>query len=237
VTGVERVISHGGDGTLNEVANGLIGRGIPLMFLPGGTANAMAYELGIPLNPVMAARALLGSEPQPVYPGQVGNRIFMLMAGFGFDALIVYLVGKRLKSWLGAASYLLTGVRALAHHKPEIRVLTPDGEGLRGHWVVAARSRRYGGMLKVHPRAAMHNPDLGLVVVKKSMIVPFALTNLVFGTGFTGRGMVLQEHPRFRVTAEQPLYVHVDGDYIGMGTEFEVSICERALPFCFPGAE
>ena len=233
ISGVERVVAHGGDGTLNEVANGVMGRGLPLVFLPGGTANSMAWEIGMPRDAVRAAKVLLNGRPVPVFPGEVGGRVFLLMAGFGFDGTVVYLVTKRLKSWLGPASYLVTGVRALFHPKPEVRVVTPGGP-LAGHWVVAARARRYAGMFKVHPRAGLLKPELGLVVVSKAMIAPFSLSNLAFGTRFTAPGMALEDHARFRIEADQPLHLHVDGDYVGRRMEFEVGIARQAIPFCFP---
>ncbi len=234
VAGVERVISYGGDGTLNEVANGLMGRDLPLMFVPGGTANSMAHELKIPCDPVGAALALLDAEPVAIHPGRVGERLFMLMVGFGFDATAVYLVSKGLKSRLGALSYICTGVRALFHPKPCLRVETPSAPAQEGVWVVGARARRYGGMFSIHPRAGLTNPNLGTVVVSKAMIAPFALTNLAFGTGLSGAGMRLGEHTRFRVSSREPFHAHVDGDYLGAGTQFEVRVSEQPLRFCMP---
>ncbi len=234
VNGVERVLSYGGDGTLNEVANGLLGRDLPLMFIPGGTANAMAYEMGVPRDPVRAARALVAARPVPIRPGRVGSRAFLLMAGFGFDARAVYLVTEALKARLGWAAYVWTGLRALFHAKPELRVRTPEGAEHRGVWVVGARSRRYGGMFTVHPRAGLSRPALGLVVVSKAMIAPFALSNLALGTGFSNGGMRLEEHRSFTVSGEAPFHAHVDGDYLGKGTSFEIGLAERTLPFCLP---
>lgn len=233
VTGVERVLSYGGDGTLNEVAGGLLGRGIPLMFVPGGTANAMAYELGIPRDPVKAVAALLQGEPRPISPGLVDGRVFMLMAGFGFDATIVKLVTAEFKARLGAMAYVVNGFRALLHPKPEIRVETPLGT-LRGVWVVGARSRRYGGMFFVHPRAALTRPELGVVVVNKAMIAPFAFTNLIFGTRFSNGGIRLEEHATFSISCEEPVAAQVDGEYLGEGKRFEISISRQTLPFCLP---
>lgn len=234
VTGAERVVSYGGDGTLNEVANGLLGRDIPLMFVPGGTANGMAYEMGISRDPVKAVTALLAGRVAPLRPGMVGSRLFMLMAGFGFDANIVQLVSDGLKSRLGAWAYVINGFRALLHPKPLIRVETPGGGEHRGVWVVGARARRYGGMFFIHPRAGLSEHGLGVVVVSKAMIAPFAFTNLFFGTGFTNGGIILEEHGSFRVSAGEPVAAQVDGEYLGQGTEFEIRLSETPLPFCFP---
>ena len=233
-SGVERIVAHGGDGTLNEVANGLVGRPIPLAFLPGGTANAMAYELGLPRRADRAAPLLPALKPVSMFPGVVNGRAFMLMAGFGFDALAVYLVTGAVKSRLGALAYVANGLRALWWPKPEIRVVAKDGSELAGCWVVAARARRYGGMFHIHPRASLRSPNLGVVAVRKGMIAPFALSNMAFGTGFETKGMVLEEWSSFRVESDQPVHVHVDGDPLEKGTSFEVGLSDKPLLFCLP---
>ena len=240
LTGVERILAHGGDGTLNEVANGMLQRkgagagDVALAFLPGGTANGMAFELGLPRNPAKAAQQLLKARPQPVRPGMVNGRAFLLMAGFGFDGLAVYMVGKAVKSRLGAAAYLVMGVRALWHPKPVMRVTLPDGRQHQGVWVVGSRGRRYGGMFFIHPKAALQAPDMGVTVVSKAMIAPFAFTHMLTGHGWRGGGINLPTAPNFRVESETPVYVQVDGEYLGQGNRFEVTQSETALSFCMP---
>jgi diacylglycerol kinase family enzyme len=226
----------GGDGTLNEVANGLLGRDLPLIFLPSGTGNAMAYEMGIPRNPVRAAQVMIHSDPVSIYPGMVGGRAFMLMAGFGFDAHAVFLVTKKLKKFFGPAAYFLTAATVLIKAKPIVTVHTPDGRELRGTWAVGLRSRHYAGPFEMHPRANLKRAELGVAVVPTAMILPYAVTNLIFRTGWTYGGIRLEEHRGFRVVTQQSMHVHVDGDYIFEGAEFEVTVSERAVSFCFPRA-
>ena len=233
VEGVDCILSHGGDGTLNEVANGMLGREVPLGFLPGGTANAMAFELGLPRNPVRAIHRLLEMRPEPVHPGMVGDRAFMLMAGFGFDAQAVYMVKGAVKARLGAMAYLAMGVRALFHPKPLLTVTLPDGGTSHGVWVVGSRGRRYGGMFFIHPRAALNAAELGVTVVSKAMIAPFAFTHLLLGHGWRGGGIAMPTAGEFHVVAQQPVPVHVDGDHLGHGTSFRVSQSAQAINFLF----
>ena len=237
--GVDRVVAHGGDGTLNEVATGMLGEGkspnpIPLAFLPGGTANAMAFELGIPCNPVRAVERLLRAEPKQVRPGLVDGRPFMLMASFGFDALAVYMVKGAVKAKLGASAYLAMGVRALWHPKPQITVTLPDGTQHTGVWVVGSRARRYGGRLYIHPKASLRADNLGVTTIRKAAIAPFAFTHLLFGVGWNGGGINLSQAREFSVEAQQPVHVQVDGEYLHQGTKFQVSQAEQPIQFCIP---
>lgn len=233
--GVEGVISLGGDGTLNEVANGLLGRELPLMFLPGGTANTMAYELGIPRDPVRAVPVMAAAWPRPVRPGLVGERAFLLMVGFGLDALAVYLVTGTLKKRLGALAYLWTGLWAQMRPAARLRVECPGGEELTGAWVVGARARRYGGPFSIHPRAGLTRPELGLVAVSRAMTAPFALTNMAMGMGLSTAGMRLKSLEGFTVSAPEPFHAQVDGEHLGQQTEFKVALSEQELLLCIPG--
>jgi diacylglycerol kinase family enzyme len=122
LSGTDCVACYSGDGTLNEVAGGLLGRNLPLAFLPGGTANVMAHELGLPRDAVKAVQALLRGKPRPIRPGTVGPGVFLLMAGIGFDARAVGLVTPRLKTWLGRGAYVWAGLRALLHEDQDLRV-------------------------------------------------------------------------------------------------------------------
>lgn len=234
VQGVERVVVYGGDGTLNEAAQGLLGRGLPLAFLPGGSANSMARELGLPREPVAAARALLGSRVVPVQPGHVDGRSFLMMAGFGFDGLAIHLISRGLKNRLGSVGYILTGFRCLVHRHPTLRV-EANGVERRAIWAVAARCGHYAGVLRIHPRAALTAEALGLVAVNGWMLVPFGIGRLLLRLPVRGPGLALEEHRAFRIRADEPVHAHLDGDYYRQGTEFDVGLESRPLPFCFPG--
>ncbi len=233
VEGVERVAAYGGDGHLREVAKGLLGRGIPLIFLPGGTANSMANELKIGMNPVKAALASIGGTIQPVRPGLLDGEPFMNMAGIGFDGMAVYLLSKALKTRTGSFAYVVSGFRALLHRHPRMRVICGDREW-NCRWAVASRAMMYGGFMRVHPRAHLTAPDLGLTAVNGWMLAPFGIGRLLLRIPVRGPGLVLKEYPSFRVVSDEPVHAQLDGDYVRAGMEFEISISSQSLPFCFP---
>jgi diacylglycerol kinase (ATP) len=123
------VIAAGGDGTYNEVANGLVKSDTPLAILPLGTTSVLARELGIPLNTEKAVDIIIGGKTETVNMGKIiygpfvennktGDkphieRHFLLMAGIGIDADAVYGVNAKLKKFSGRAAYILSGLRVL----------------------------------------------------------------------------------------------------------------------------
>jgi YegS/Rv2252/BmrU family lipid kinase len=114
-SGADVVAAYGGDGTVGEVASGLVQSGVPLGILPGGTANVMAIELGIP-NRFPAAVALLCMDElvtRPVDVGKVEDRYFMLRLSVGLEAKMVEGADRTLKDRLGAFAYALSALRAL----------------------------------------------------------------------------------------------------------------------------
>jgi diacylglycerol kinase family enzyme len=230
----DRVACYSGDGTLNEVATGLLGRNVPLAFLPGGTANVMAHELGLPLDPVKAAAVLMRGRPRPVRPGTVGPGIFLLMAGIGFDAAAVSLVTPRLKAWAGRSAYVWAGLRALLAKSPDLRITVANEPALEARWVVAARAGRYAGPFVVHPAAGLEAPALGVAAVGAGRVLPFLVSNLAFGSGTSRAGRRLLQATRLLVEAEQPVHLQVDGDHWGQARRFEIGISSEAVLLCFP---
>src|SRR6266496_514351 len=105
--GYHMVVAAGGDGTVNEVINGLAGSETALAVLPIGTVNVWVRELGLPLQPRAAAEALLHAQIRTIDLGRAGDRYFLLMCGVGFDAAVTAEVRAHEKRRFGALAYLL----------------------------------------------------------------------------------------------------------------------------------
>jgi YegS/Rv2252/BmrU family lipid kinase len=161
------VVAAGGDGTINEVANGLSGTGVALGIIPLGTANVLAIEAGIPRDPVKAAQVIATGQPRVLRMGEVrasaetplgGPRRFVMMAGAGFDAHVVDTVDLDLKRRTGKFAYVWRTLKsALTYDFPEVavRVETPDGR-ISDHAVATAvvcNGKHYGGPFVAAPRA------------------------------------------------------------------------------------
>ncbi len=236
ITGADCVAVYGGDGTLNEAANGLLGRDLSLAFLPGGTANVMAHELGLPRDPVRAARLLLRGESRAVFPGMIGDRAFLLMAGFGFDGLAVQRVSPRLKARTGKLAYVWAGLQSFAARHPPLRVTNGDRQVPGGQWAIVTRARHYGGPYVIDRRAGLTQPELRLIVVPQRGFLPFLVGRLGLGLARPWGGTIEEGGTAFRIAADVPVPVQVDGDVFGLGREFDVGLGHRALRVRFPCA-
>ena len=155
--GFDAVIAAGGDGTINEVANGIDGR--PLGLIPLGTANVLAIELGYPTHADALAQLLAGGPIRQVRPGRIAGRRFVQMASAGFDARVVARLDLGLKRRLGKAAYALTGGRELLYGDRAAVRLRLDGADHTVGQVVVAKGRYYGGAFLVAPAARLASPD------------------------------------------------------------------------------
>ena len=128
--GVDVVAAYGGDGTVMEVAHGVMGGNVPMAILPGGTANLMSVELGIPKDLSGAAQIACDNDSiiRKVDMGQVGERYFMLRVGMGIAGEKVKLADRELKDRYGIMAYTIAGLKALKTTQKANYQLTIDGE-------------------------------------------------------------------------------------------------------------
>jgi len=175
-SGVDVVLACGGDGTINEVINGLALSPVPLGILPGGTANILARELRLPLHPVRAARELPHWTPRRIALGrarweeaqaappagehatQACCRHYISVAGIGYDAQIVYKLSPWLKNNFGVAGYVMEALRQLVRYSFPRFSCRLDGHERQGTFAVIHRTRLYAGWLHLAPTADLFAP-------------------------------------------------------------------------------
>lgn len=239
--GVEVVAACGGDGTVNEVANGLAHSETALAVIPRGTADVWAREAFVPLDPGQAfgliplarrARVDLG-----VVEGAFGRRHFLLMCGIGLDADVVRRVGGRStgKRWLGKAWYGALGAGIVLRARPTAATLNLDGGGTLERLLlqlVAGNTQLYGGVMRLTSDARMDDGLLDLCA--------FSAGGRVGHLGLVARALRGELHRHegngvdylrgscFEVTGATPLPVQVDGEYLGE-TPVKLSVAPRAL--------
>ncbi len=152
--GADLILAAGGDGTINEVANGMAHSGVPLGVLPAGTANVLAVELGLPRSMERAAAELSSAVAEPIAAGILKNeanpkgRYFLLMAGAGLDAHIVHHIEPHWKAALGKVAYWIGGFAQLGRRLPEFEVESGPVCG-RFSFALLSRVRNYGGDIQI----------------------------------------------------------------------------------------
>jgi diacylglycerol kinase (ATP) len=166
--GERMVVAAGGDGTIAEVANGLIGSQAHLGVIPLGTANVLAHELGLPFSPRAVAAALAFGRTCQLWPGQTngadGTRLFVQMLGVGFDAHVVHNLPFPLKKVLGKGAYVVQSMRELARYRfPAIRMRI-DGVETEAASVIISKGRLYGGQFHLATSAEPAEPGFSVVL-------------------------------------------------------------------------
>jgi YegS/Rv2252/BmrU family lipid kinase len=166
--GEPMVVAAGGDGTIAEVANGLMGSQARLGVIPLGTANVLAHELGLPFAPRAVAAALAFGRTRLLWPGQAhgpdGTRMFVQMLGVGFDAHVVCHLPFPLKKALGKGAYVLQSLREMVRYKfPPIRLRIDDVETDAAS-VIITKGCLYGGRFRLVSDAVPAEPGFSVVL-------------------------------------------------------------------------
>ncbi len=167
--GADVVISAGGDGTLNEVIQGLAGTDVALGVLPMGTVNVWAREVGIPLDPNGALEVLLKGEQRRIDLGAANGRYFLLFAGIGADGKITGMVEHHFLKRLGLFSYILAGavvgLGPLDYHM-QLRI---DGRRFRtrASLIIIGNTRLYGGLMTFTNQAYGDDGLLDMCLVRR----------------------------------------------------------------------
>jgi YegS/Rv2252/BmrU family lipid kinase len=210
--GCDRIVAAGGDGTLNEVLNGLAPSSIPVAFLPLGTTNVFTYEAGLPRELEAACRVALEGVPRPVCLGVADGERFLLMASAGFDAATVHRVDLRLKRRTGKLAYAVSAVATLLDGPlPTFEVTGDDGLARAACQVVAGNGRYYGGRLSLTPSASLFAERLDVCMVAPMSRLRFVLTAIALLAGLTPAGVVRYVTGRLTLRGDG-IPLQIDGD-------------------------
>ena len=238
--GADLVIALGGDGTINEIANGMIGSEVPLALLPGGTANCLGIETGMGTNPVKAAAKLLDCIPRRIAAGRVTcggvDRYFLSMVGVGLDAQIVSDVNPQIKKATGKFAYWVAGFRQLGGPLAAFET-TVDGVTRSCGFALASRLRNYGGDLEIATSASLLSNRFETLLFEGTN--PFLYMGYMLGVvvrqhkKLPGVGVQAARVVEFNATSSQVVYVQADGELVGV-LPARVEICENALTLLTP---
>lgn len=230
--GVRQVIVFGGDGTINEALQPLVGTSTRLAILPGGTANVLARELGLPLRVRAAAEVITRANSRRVHVGlaidehREIHRHFLLMAGIGLDAAVVRSVNPQLKRRLGKGAFWITGLSQLANWDPIPFSIEVNGQTYRSTFVSIGNAPSYGGNLAITPGASLDHPEFEICIVQTTSRIKYLqlLSSALRRRGLqsVGKGICFVRSNEARAAGD--VAVQVDGEVIGvLPMRFEVA--------------
>lgn len=159
------VVAAGGDGTINEVANGLLGEQTPLGVIPLGTVNLLAMEIGLHKDPEYLAKCIVFGPARPINVGIVNGRAFLLMVGAGLDGRIVAGVSSSLKNIIGKGAYVFSGLKEIFLNSPARLMVEVDGVEYESAWAVVSNSSLYAGNFALAPLASLQSPGFSVSLI------------------------------------------------------------------------
>ena len=247
--GYEVAIAVGGDGTINEVANGLAGTNTALGVIPAGTANVYAADVGIPLwSPLRpqavrnAAEIIRSGRRCKIDLGQVQfadgqERYFFMWCGIGLDAAITQEVTTQHTRRLGIAAWLIAGMLvAIGFMGTRGRVIVDDHwERKRVLWAVISNGQLYGRVWRIAPRAKMDDGKLDLTVFEGHGVLSTLrhIAGLTLGRYARDPNVQHYQGRTIAIRTRAPLPVHVDAEPVGT-TPVQVQVVPQALTVILP---
>lgn len=214
--GVDVVAAAGGDGTVNEVVNGLDGFDVPLGIIPLGTANDFARQVGIPPDPDHAMDVILQRKPRRFDTASLNGRRFLNVSTGGVGAEATAETPASAKDTLGTMAYAISGMRKLAEFKPYTATFTSDDFNFSGEFLMFAvgLTRSTGGGTMVTPLASATDGLLDLCIVEAMTRREFAATALKVKRGeHVGHpGVHYKQLRAVTIDAPEELSVNVDGE-------------------------
>jgi YegS/Rv2252/BmrU family lipid kinase len=229
--GVGEVIVSGGDGTINEALQGIIGTRVRLGIWPAGTANVLARELRLPFDAERAAEVFARGATRSIYAGSAteersgARRYFFLMAGVGLDASVVERVRPRLKRRVGEGAFWVSGLAHLVRWRPVPFRVEIEGHAYTATFAAFGRAAHYGGNLSVTPRARLDEPEFEICIVNSQSRLRFLhlLAHALRPDGVRREIPGVRYVMATRARAEGEARMQVDGELVGqLPVTFEI---------------
>jgi diacylglycerol kinase family enzyme len=240
--GADLIVVAGGDGTINEAAEGMLHSAVPLAILPGGTANVLAQEIGLGTRIERAAARLEECRPRRISVGHLtsdGGRIsrhFLLMAGIGFDAYVVHHVDGELKSRTGKFAYWVAGMRLLGRRLEEFHV-DIGGQERPCSFALVSKVRNYGGDFHIARSVRLSDDRFEVVLFEGGHTARYLkhFAGMMLNRLSVMKGVAVLRADCVSLSDPQGrcVYVQIDGEFAGR-LPAEIRIVPDALTLLAP---
>jgi len=230
------VVAVGGDGTVNEVARGLMNSKTALGIIPMGSGNGLARHLHIPMNYKKAVEALKNSKPQLIDAGEINGKTFFVTAGVGFDALIGNLFNAKGKR--GLFNYALLSFKKILQYKPRKYHIEIDGKCFdrKAYLITFANASQWGNNAYIAPLAHVGDGWLDVVIVKGNAYLNALAIFIRLFTKSLHKAWTVESFrgKQINITRAKEEHVHFDGESAIMGREIEVKVKPSVLTVIVP---
>ncbi len=230
------VVATGGDGTVNEVAQGLVNTTVPMAILPKGSGNGLARHLGLPMSFHRALLQLHTLVPVPIDTLAINGHLSVNVSGIGFDGHIANLFGKDGKR--GLANYTRLTLREFVRFQEFESEIEWEGQVMHSkHFLIAlANSSQFGNNARIAPLASVRDQQFDLSLVQK-VPLHYALgfaRNMFTGRLDKSRFVALHKSSKAIIRLQRPMAFHVDGEAMEAVSHFEIQVNPLSLRVCVP---
>lgn len=216
--GFEQIVAAGGDGTINEVVNGLDGADVAFGLMPLGTMNVFANELGLPANDLGRCWEIIrDGQTRLVDLPTANGKHFVQLAGVGLDAQVVKETSLKFKRSFGPLSYLISAAQIAGRRPPRLLIEAEEAATEEGSFVLVGNGRLYGGPFPFFKHAVIDDGLLDVLVFKQLGYVELIkyLQNVIFTSDITTREVEYFQTRRLRVSSAEEVPVELDGELVG----------------------
>jgi len=235
--GFTRIVAAGGDGTVNQVANGLADRKAALGVLPMGSVNVFAMELGLPLHNLRRCWDIIEDTNIRQIDLPIANgRYFVQLAGVGLDAQVVKETSLAFKRSFGPLSYLISAAQIAARQPPKLFIESEETSVEEGSFVLVGNGRLYGGPFPFFKHAIVDDGLFDVVVFKRLGYLEIVkyLQDVVFSSDIKVPEIEYFQTRQLRITSEQDVPLELDGELAG-NCPVDFRIRGKALRVLTPG--
>ena len=233
------VVAVGGDGTVSEVARGLLGSRKILGILPCGSGDGLALHLGISRNPAQAVKTLNTGQLARIDAGRLDGRPFFCTAGVGLDAAVSLDFAR--SSRRGLNTYITTAWEDWKHRVPEQYVVETDSEAWAGEalFITVGNANQWGNEARIAPRASLCDGLLDVTVVQPFPVweIPDLAARLMVGKADTSHHVRTFRGAHVHIHRERPGAAHADGDPFETGVDLNLSVSKGALQVIVPASK
>ncbi len=216
--GFTKIVAAGGDGTVNEVVNGIAGTKAALGLLPLGTMNVFAMELGLPAGDLEACwRIIAKGHTRRVDLPSANGKHFVQLAGVGFDAQAIQETSRSLKRNFGPLSYIVSAAQIAARRPPRLRIESEHAVTDAGSFVLVGNGRLYGGPFPFFKQAVIDDGLFDVLIFKRLNYLEIIryMQDVIFSSSITSPKVEYFQTTALRVSSEGDVPVEVDGELIG----------------------